>query len=340
MAVLKELYKKYSSMKTGLVLLVSIGLISALGSGFFPESFPHTVLFRVLILLLFINMVLCTTNQINRFFKVLNKNRNKTWFRQLGTLLLHAGIIIILLGGSINSFYGNTARIIIAEGDTVPVYKFIGSQHPFDLKLDKFEIRFNTDGSPAQYYSKVRTISGNKCTGKASISVNHPLKYEGVKLYQESFGNLVATEAQYKGKTIKMTLGEGEFIEPPGTSRTVKMFKYIPNFDPEHGMETKTLRPDNPRVIFSVYQNKKLLGIGAAKLGEPVEIDQGSIIKFTAVKPYTVLTAKTDPGLPFAGIGGIMLMGGVCLALFISPPRKKTNAEIEKDEDVSADDIL
>ncbi|MGE5422213.1 MAG: hypothetical protein ACM3QW_03030, partial [Ignavibacteriales bacterium] len=103
MQVLKEMYRKFSSMRTGLILLVSIGLMSALGSGFFPDIFPHTTLFRLLILLLFLNMVLCTTSQCKRFFKRIQKKRanNWPWLRQTGILLLHSGIILVLLGGAV-----------------------------------------------------------------------------------------------------------------------------------------------------------------------------------------------------------------------------------------------
>jgi len=64
-------------------------------------------------------------------------------------------------------------------------------EKPFLLKLDKFEIEFNPDGSPSQYYSYVSILEGNKETEKYRISVNHPLKYMGIKAYQQSFGHLV-----------------------------------------------------------------------------------------------------------------------------------------------------
>jgi cytochrome c biogenesis protein len=100
------------------------------------------------------------------------------------------------------------------------------------------------------------------------------------------------------------------------------VYKYIPNFDPNYGMDSKTLRPDNPQVIFSVYENGALLGVGAASFGEQVELDKGINFSFQGVKPFTVLKVKSDPGLPVAGAGGLMLMVGVCLALFLTPPQK------------------
>ncbi len=118
------------------------------------------------------------------------------------------------------------------------------------------------------------------------------------------------------------------------------MFKYIQDYDPDHGMESRTLRPDNPRVVYSVYDKGKLLGIGTARLGEPVIIDEDSAVVFTVVKPYSILKAKSDPGLPLAAAGGIMLMAGVCLSLFMSPKRRLSGQNPADDsDDPDADDF-
>jgi cytochrome c biogenesis protein len=90
-------------------------------------------------------------------------------------------------------------------------------------------------------------------------------------------------------------------------------------------MNTVTLRPDNPRIIFSVYEGDKFLGVGAAAFNEPVEIDENVNVTFTGVEPYTVLEVKHDPGLPLVLAGGITLMLGVCLALLTAPGRKSNN---------------
>ena len=88
-------------------------------------------------------------------------------------------------------------------------------------------------------------------------------------------------------------------------------------------MRSVTLRPDNPHIVFSVYQDDQLLGIGAAKFNEPTQIDENVYVTFTGVEPYTVLDVKSDPGLPLVAIGGIALMLGVCLAVLTAPVRKK-----------------
>lgn len=318
--MLMKLYNFFSSMKTGLILLGLIGLTSALGSGLWPDIFSRTTFFKVLILLLFINMALCSGSQVKKFIKKLNKSRgqNRPLVRPTGILLLHIGILIILLGGALNSIYGQSAQMTIVEGKPGLVSDWIKTDKILAIKLDKFKIEYNNDGSPSQYYSRIRVLEQGK-QSSYTISVNHPLKYGKVKAYQESFGYLIKAESEYGTDKTKRILAEGNGLTFPGTQRTVKVYKYIPNFDPRYGMNSKTLRPDNPRVIFSVYEKGKLLGIGAARFGEEVAIDKGVTVRFNGTQMFSVLKIKTDPGLPVTIAGGLMLMIGVCLSLFVTP---------------------
>lgn len=56
-----------------------------------------------------------------------------------------------------------------------------------DLKVESFDIEYNGDGSVSQFFTN---ISLNNDEGKTltekTISVNHPLRYEGVTIYQVS----------------------------------------------------------------------------------------------------------------------------------------------------------
>ena len=120
---------------------------------------------------------------------------------------------------------------------------------------------------------------------------------------------------------------EGQWLEPADTNRRIKIYKYIPNFNPEYGMASVSMRPDNPHIVFSVYEDNKLLGVGAAKINEPTQIDENVYITFSGVEPYTILDVKADPGLPLVMVGGIILMLGVCLALLAAPVRKKNSVQ-------------
>lgn len=68
------------------------------------------------------------------------------------------------------------------------------------------------------------------------------------------------------GAKMEKVLKEGDLLNIPDTDRQVEVYKYIPNFDPKNPMNTRTLKPDNPRIIVGVYENKTYLGLGAAML--------------------------------------------------------------------------
>lgn len=330
MNTLRHIYNFISSMKTGLVLLLMIGLASAVGSSIMPDKFFQTAIFELLLLLLLLNMLLCTIRRFSQTYKVLiNKAGSKVWFRQVGILLLHLGIVLILIGGVLNAAAGQEELIHIRNGEAVDISAVLDVKAPFSIKLHEFRIDFNDDGSPSQYVSEVTVLEQEKPVRTVSISVNNPLNHKGVKAYQTSFGYLINTEYTDQSGSLKQhSMVEGDIIRPAGTDRVVKVFRYIPNFDPHYGMNSVTMRPDNPHVVYSVYEDDKMLGIGAAPLNEPVILEENVELLFTDVEPYTILTVKSDPGLLLVLTGGITLMLGVCLALLAAPVRKKLNQDV------------
>lgn len=324
-----KVYNFISSMKTGLFLLLLIGLASAIGSSLLPSTFFQTPLFELLLLLLLVNMILCTINRIKRTSRVLiSKPGSRVWLRQLGIISLHLGIVLILIGGLVYSTSGQNERIHLMSGDQVDMGQVLDIKHPFTIELDEFRIEFNEDGSPSQYISEVTVLEQGQEVEQVAISVNYPLNYRGVKAYQSSFGYLITTQYVAKNNTEKVEgFLEGQWLEPADTNRRIKIYKYIPNFNPEYGMASVSMRPDNPHIVFSVYEDNKLLGVGAAKINEPTQIDENVYITFSGVEPYTILDVKADPGLPLVMVGGIILMLGVCLALLAAPVRKKNSVQ-------------
>jgi len=324
MAIMQQIYKFISSMKTGLVLLLMIGLASAAGASLLPGTFFKTAFFEALLVLLLLNMTLCTVNRLKTTCRLLLKHvGSRAWFRQAGILLLHGGMILILLGAGVYAFQGQESRIHLCAGEQVDMSRVLKVKHPFTVRLNEFRIDFNEDGSPSQYVSEITVLEQGKKIKDISVNVNNPLNYNGVKAYQSSFGHLV--EVQYTAKNGAKQIdrfAEGDLLEPANTDRTVKIYRYIPNFNPAHGMNSVTMRPDNPHIIFSVYAGDKLLGIGTAKFNEPTRIDEDVYLVFKGVEPYTILQVKADPGLPLALTGGILLLLGICLAVLTAPAKK------------------
>lgn len=316
---IRIIYGYIDSMKTGLFLLGLIGIMSAIGSVVSPDSFYNTALFKLLLVLLLLNLTCCTSRQIigkaGRGKKILSLSKT-------GTLLIHFGIILVLVGGTINVYYGKNAEVTIAEGETVDIASIMPTSEPLRLHLEQFSIDYNADGSPSQYTALLNREEPTNEASSYTISVNHPQKMAGIKAYQEGFGYLIGIHGNFGANTLI-----DDFIEPgsafylPESDRQVRINEYVPNFEPDN-TRSGSLRPDNPKVIFSIYEKGKLLGRGAAPFEQQLEIADGKYITFTGVKPFTILRLKSDPGMPVAASGGFMLILGVCTALIYKPLRK------------------
>ncbi len=311
----KTIFKLSSSMKLGLTLLAILGIFSALGSSLLPDLFFRLRLFQILIILIVINLGLCTGNRILKTKKVLLSRSGNILgqVRQWGLLILHFGIILILLGGIINASAGHSETVSIGEGQTAAVAENEAGQ-TISLLLQEFKIERYENDVPSQFYSKVILLKDGASEIQEVISVNHPLEYQGLKIYQQSYGNRVEAVVQAKERSKAHTVYEGDMLEIPGSDWRVKVFKYVPDFDPGHGMESKSMKPNNPRIIYSVYRRDVLAGVGAAAFGEEIQIDDTSTIIFKGLQPYSVFKVKDDPGLPYAAAGGILFMVGVTLA--------------------------
>ncbi|NLO22526.1 MAG: cytochrome c biogenesis protein ResB [Syntrophomonadaceae bacterium] len=323
-----KIFKSFSSMKTGVLLLALLALFSAVGSTALPDRFNHLILFNILIILLFLNLGICTFNRYRHIWKFLSAHIGLIKrLRQWGLLILHSGLILILIGGMINNWTGQSGTIKLAEGEGALIAEDkTGTQ--VNLQLEAFEIELYENNMPSQYLSRVSIFKGEELEQHSTISVNNPLRYEGIKVYQQSYGSMVEVSTEGQGQVIISSAVEGQILEIPHSNWRVKVFKYVPDFDPAYGMESKSLQPNNPRIIYSIYQDKVLAGVGAAPFGEKITIEPGYYVEFEAIKPYTVLKVKEDPGLPYTGAGGILFMLGVVLAeLNIFSKAREKNAD-------------
>jgi len=96
----------------------------------------HSVWFSGLVILLNINILICTLNHL--------PIRKK----KIGFFLIHLSIVIVVIGGSISAFFGMKGYINFHEGETVNEFQLTQynqmldqkRQMGFQLRLDKFEV--------------------------------------------------------------------------------------------------------------------------------------------------------------------------------------------------------
>ena len=101
--------------------------------------------------------------------------QGRLWHRP-ASLLIHAAIPIILLGGALTSWTGEHYSITLAPGETKE-----------DITLEHFEVLYYPGThTPMDFVSHV-TVADGSAVRKADISMNHILRHDGRRYYQEDY---------------------------------------------------------------------------------------------------------------------------------------------------------
>lgn len=150
--------------------------------------------FKALLILLLINLIICSVKRIS-------------WrFSALGPLIMHISFVLILTGVMVNGFFGQKGSMQIFEGMKSDYFYVNSSDDSItaivkDIKILDFEIylkEFNIDycydrGSQSEainnYQSYVVIYENGKVSAEAIVEVNSPFKYKGYTFYQYGYGD-------------------------------------------------------------------------------------------------------------------------------------------------------
>ena len=121
------------------------------------------------------------------------------WSR-LGVYIVHIGLIILLAGTLIDSYFGIRGIIQVPEGDKSNILMSLdlASDKVYKLPFYVYEKRFKIitygKSSPEfssavkSYESHIYIIKDNKIVKEGSLAVNEPYSYDGYNIYQASYG--------------------------------------------------------------------------------------------------------------------------------------------------------
>ena len=235
---------------------------------------------------------------------------------RVGPIIVHAGMIIVLLGGMWGIFTGFFAQEMIASGNTFKIQNFIelgpfsASHIPDDwsVKVNRFWIDYTENGDIDQFYSDLSVVSDRgEELKRETIHVNKPLRYDGVTLYQTNW-SIAAAKVQLNNSPIFQlpvakldTLGAGNIW---GT--------WIPT-KPDMSTGVSMLIKDMQGTALIYNQQGDLTS--AIHIGQSVDID-GINIKLIDIIGSTGLQIKADPGVPIVYTGFALLMLGVIMSYF------------------------
>jgi cytochrome c biogenesis protein len=271
-------------------------------------------------------------------------------FTRLGVYITHLSILVILAGAIVGIFFGFNGWLPLGEGETSPVaYKNQDNAKiplGFEIRCDRFEVDFYGESDmPKAYKSWLTVLQDGREVMKKVITVNDPLKYQGITFYQSSFGpvpdsfdrgilTLQLISRDGKSEQIQARLG-GQFTIP-GTTITGHITNFSPalTFDQSGRPVTYDANMVNPAIFveFSGLGQKPLAGWIFKRFPQSWNLPDGSkveFLKFWGVQ-YTGLQVRKDPGVGIVYLGCILMALGLYITFFMSHRRIWVNVSEEK----------
>ena len=232
---------------------------------------------------------------------------------RIGPIIVHASMLLILLGAVWGAMTGFFAQELVTSGETFQVQNIFqagpwaAAQVPQDwaVRVNRFWIDYRPSGDIDQFYSDLSVLdpSGTEVDRK-TISVNHPLCHQGVTFYQADWGI----------GAVRVTLNNSPVLQLP--------MKAIDNQGARFWGTWVPTQPDlsaGVTLLAQDLQGSVLLYDEAGKLmatlrqGMATEVN-GVTLALVEVLGSTGLQIKADPGVPLVYTGFGLLMVGVIMS--------------------------
>jgi cytochrome c biogenesis protein len=240
------------------------------------------------------------------------------------SLITHFSFLVIMLGVLTGAVFGFQSSINAPVGavfglDSIPGSGVAPGREDFKLRVDDFRIERYADSTPAGYYSQVTIIREGQAEKTATIAVNSPLEYNGVKFYQASYGEAIKVDIMgTDGMVIDSGLVlYGQRFAIPGTEYSVSASSQLSAPHPDGSTESF-----GRQVIYAVFQGNQPESMGRTSLATPIKIgNEDKTVSFVEIVPYTGLLVKKDPGVPLIWLGSFFLLVGMGISFFMRPHR-------------------
>lgn len=230
-------------------------------------------------------------------------------YGRLAATVTHIGLLTLLVGVTITSWTGFSGFQPVLLNSHLDFHEsehsklWIGKLPEWTVRVDETRREDHATGEAKQWFSKLTVVDKNgKDVKTQEISVNNPLTYDGVDIYQSSWG-LDHLLLNFNGNERRLDLrpmGKLYAAFLPLDQDTMMLFSVRADGKP---IRVFAKRPDweGPRMLTELSADKP------AKLG-PVTI----ALKKTM--PVTGLQYKCDPGLPITYIAFGFIIVGVLMA--------------------------
>jgi cytochrome c biogenesis protein len=232
---------------------------------------------------------------------------------RIGPIVVHASMILILLGAIWGTFTGFMAQELVPSGDSFRVQNIVqaGSwakpQIPKDwsMRVNRFWIDYTPNGDIDQFYSDLSVLDpeGQEIDRK-TIHVNQPLKHKGVTVYQ----------TDWSIAAVKVRVNKSPIFRLPMAKLPIQGGRlwgtWVP-IKPDMSAGISLVARDLQGTVV-VYDSAGKL-VGSLRTGMSLSVE-GIDLSLLEVIGSTGLQIKADPGIPFVYAGFGLLMMSVMMS--------------------------
>ena len=219
---------------------------------------------------------------------------------RVGPIFIHLGMILLMVGATYGSLNGKTIEKFLAPGRSLDLLN-TNEEKGLTVKLQSFQIERDPKGIAEQYRSIVNIIEPNGTNETKEISVNYPLRYKGLTLYQADWALAAITIQIDNSPKLQIPI---ESIPELGEQVWGTI---IPTQKNGNDPILLTVNSELGPVIIYDNDGTRLMTLGINKEAEVKE----SLIKIINIIPSSGLLLKRDPGVPIVYTSfAIILIGG------------------------------
>ncbi|MFC1967526.1 cytochrome c biogenesis protein ResB [Chloroflexota bacterium] len=243
---------------------------------------------------------------------------DKNRFFRLGTFASHVSLVLFVLAFVTGNYFGfQDSGFTVAEGSN----RAVGHDSGLALQLVSFVDEYYDSGRPKDYRSQVILYENGEAVEQATIRVNHPLIYNGIRFYQSYYGPAVslrvADEEGYKlfdgGVALEQSLlaqgylhYEGFFVLPEA-GLTVRIIK--------SGSGTASPMIPAGWVAVDIRAGNEQIDLKLLEKGVP-RIVSGLEFTYLDESRYSGFQVRHDPTNSLIWVASTLFLLGICAVLY------------------------
>lgn len=227
---------------------------------------------------------------------------------------VHIALLLIMAGGTLSATGSFRGSVTVPQGLNFVVGDVLGpsgflsnpsEDFNTEVHINKFSMDYYDSGEVSQFHSDISLFDLNgKEVMRKTISVNDPLRYGGITIYQTDWSISALQVTKNDEGPFNLAMAP---LKINGDKKLYGSFLPIGDSDTSQVKGISMLARDLQSIV--LYDEEgKFAGVRRPNSKLPIEINGNKIVIVDAIGS-TGLELKTDPGVPivYAGFGALML---------------------------------